>query len=111
MAAPDLPPFLQAKVDQGDAELRDLLTEAMGHYRAHAEHHDGTPTPCARGEVMIRHLGILGGSKPLGQHDALGLIAYMVERLFVLERELGRRCAELADLDQELTRLKSGAGQ
>ncbi len=84
-----IPPHIQSMVDQQDAEMRDLLNAAMKVYREHSnEVHGGEPTPCARSMVMLRHLD---GAHQLGRFECNELLAYTVERLVILERELARR--------------------
>ncbi|MCT7372726.1 hypothetical protein [Mycolicibacterium llatzerense] len=86
----NIPPHIQAIVDQQNAQLRDWIEEDLKLYREHiTEAHDGEPHPCARTGIMLRHLP--GGEAHLGELHATALAAYAVERLVILERELARR--------------------
>ncbi|GJJ23700.1 hypothetical protein [Mycolicibacterium mageritense] len=113
----ELPPFLRAQVDQQEAELRNLLNNAMDQYREHAEQdHDGEPNPCGQALVFLDQMGMMldpergqavQAGPPLDRFLAYALIAYMVERLYVKEREMARAAAEILTVTQELKALKA----
>lgn len=87
----DMPPFLQALIDQDDAENRDRLAAALKFLREHAEErHRGQVSPCGRALLMFRCLG-RDQEPALTPRQAASLIAYTAERLLVAERELARR--------------------
>jgi hypothetical protein len=81
-----LPPMLRSMVDQDDARNRDLLTAALARYREHAEEaHGGDATPCGRAMVMCQHIGITDPSQRLTVHETHSLLAFAIERLYLLE--------------------------
>ncbi|WP_319456904.1 MULTISPECIES: hypothetical protein [unclassified Mycobacterium] len=90
-----LPPFLRALTDQMDARNRDVLDAALKVYREHADEvHGGDPSPCGQAILVFRHMGLIpGGPEALSQERCNAVLAYAVERLFILERELARRIA------------------
>lgn len=89
-----LPPDLRALVDQAEAADRDHLATALKVYREHVNtEHGGDPSPCARAFVMSRHIGLDGAAR-LTPHQTHSLLAYAVERLYLLEIRLAEAEAE-----------------
>ncbi|MDV7192627.1 hypothetical protein [Mycolicibacterium fortuitum] len=117
MADMGIPPRMRAEIDQHEAQLRDLANTAMTTYREHVEQdHGGEPSHCAQSMLVIGYMGLRIDPETLAvtqcadtlpQPLAYGLIAYLVERLYLAQRDAGRAAAEILATTEELKALKA----
>lgn len=117
MADMGIPPRMRAEIDQHEAQLRDLANTAMTTYREHVEQdHGGEPSHCAQSMLVIGYMGLRIDPETLAvtqcadtlpQPLAYGLIAYLVERLYLAQRDASQSAAEILATTEELKALKA----
>lgn len=117
MADMGIPPHVSAVIDQQEAELRDLANTALTKYREHVEQdHGGEPSHCAQSMLVVGYAGLRIDAESLTvracdhaleQPLAYGLIAYLVEQLYVARRDATKAAAEIAAATDQLKVLKA----
>lgn len=115
--AENIPPELIGHIDQQDATMRDLANAAMTKYREHVEQdHGGEPSHCAQSMLVIGYMGLRIDAESLTvracddaleQPLAYGLIAYLIEQLYVARRDASKAAAEIAAATDQLQVLKA----
>lgn len=113
----NIPPELIGHIDQQDAKLRDLANTALTRYREHVEQdHGGEPSHRAQSMLVIGYMGIKVDPETLAvtafddtldQPIAYGLIAYLVEQLYVAQRDATRAATEIMAATEQLNALKA----
>lgn len=113
----NIPPELIGHIDQQDAHLRDLANTALTRYREHVEQdHGGEPSHCAQSMLVIGYMGLridpetLAVTKfddTLEQPIAYSLIAYLVEQLYVAQRNARKAADEITATTEQLNALKA----
>lgn len=113
----NIPPELIGHIDQQDAKLRDLANTALTRYREHVEQdHGGEPSHCAQSMLVIGYMGIKVDPETLAvtafddtldQPIAYALIAYLVEQLYVAQRDATRAATEIMAATEQLNALKA----
>lgn len=117
MADMGIPPHMRAEIDQHEAQLRDLANTALTTYREHVEQdHGGEPAHCAQSMLVIGYMGLRIDPETLAvtqcadtlpQPLAYGLIAYLVEQLYVARRDASKAAAEILAVTEQLKVLKA----
>lgn len=117
MADMGIPPHMSAAIDQQEAQLRDLANTALTQYREHVEQdHGGEPSPCAQSFLVVGYMGlridpetlvVTQCAETLPQPLAYGLIAYLVEQLYVARRDASKAAAEITAATDQLKVLKA----
>lgn len=117
MADMGIPSHMRAEIDQHEAQLRDLANTAMTTYREHVEQdHGGEPAHCAQSMLVIGYMGLRIDPETLAvtqcadtlpQPLAYGLIAYLVEQLYVARRDASKAAAEITAATDQLKVLKA----
>ncbi len=113
----NIPPELIGHIDQQDAKLRDLANTALTRYREHVEQdHGGEPSHCAQSMLVIGYMGlridpdtlaVTAFDDTLDQPIAYGLIAYLVEQLYVAQRDARKAADEIMAATEQLNALKA----
>ncbi|KLI05820.1 hypothetical protein [Mycolicibacterium senegalense] len=112
-----IPPHMSASIDQQDALLRNLADKALTDYREHVDRdHGGEPSHCAQAVLVLGFMGmridpeqlaLVPHEDALQQEIAYGLIAYLVERLYVGQLDASKAAAEILTVSEELRALKA----